>query len=152
MATYNYSPRGNSLVINAAGPGLGTHVVKGFAKGSMISIEEAEDQVSVESSGDGEVVTFNHNPNPTGKLTITLDEKSPSNAFLNTLAKRDKASEDAHVGWAFKDTHGEETAKSNFSKVTRTANIEKAMQAGTRSWTFSAADLVHNAAGGTQLT
>lgn len=152
MATYNYSPRGNSLVLNAAGPGLGTHTVKGFAKGSMISIEQAEDQVSVESSGDAEVTTFNHNPNPTGKLTITLDEKSPSNKFLSTLAKQDKRDEKSHVGWSFKDTHGEEKAKSNFSKVTRSANIEKAMQAGTRSWTFACADLEHDVDGGTQLT
>lgn len=57
-------------------------IIEGFAEGEMISVERNEDSanLSIGSKGEGTRAVTN---NRSGRLTITLQQTSPSNAVLD---------------------------------------------------------------------
>jgi predicted type IV restriction endonuclease len=59
--------------------------ITGFAEGSFVECEKAEDtyQTSVGAQGDVGISEVN---NPLGNITITLQQTSPSVSYLNRLA------------------------------------------------------------------
>ena len=75
----NYDARDVSVIIN------GTYIT-GFSEGSFISTEKDEENYITHVGAKGEVARA-RNANPLGTITLELKSTSPSNGFLNQLAK-----------------------------------------------------------------
>lgn len=152
MATFEYNPKLVSLTIVATKAGLGTHRVRGYADGSMITASRDNPTFSVKSSADGFVDTFSKMPKTAGTLTVVLEESAASNDFLASLAQKDEDDSTGYVSLEMKDGSGNESASSPFARVVQPANIDKGSEAGTREWTFACSGMKLNPRGGKQLT
>jgi len=78
VATTNYDAKSVTVVVDGV-------YITGFAEGSFVECEKAEDtfQTSVGAQGDVGISEVN---NPLGSITITLQQTSPSVSYLNRLA------------------------------------------------------------------
>jgi hypothetical protein len=74
-----YDPRDVNVIIDGK-------FLTGFAEGTFVSCEKAEDNWTPHVGAQGEVDRA-RNVNPLGLITVTLKHTSPSNAVLNRLAK-----------------------------------------------------------------
>lgn len=70
---------------------IGSHLVKGYAEDTFISIEPSGDGTQSTAGADGEVGRSLSN-NPLSRVTLTLQQTSESNDYLSALLKRDRAS------------------------------------------------------------
>ncbi len=73
-----YDPRDVSISVDGM-------IITGLAEGSFVTAEKNEDGYIPYVGSQGEVVRA-HNADPTGKITFTIDNTSPSNAHMNQLA------------------------------------------------------------------
>lgn len=90
MATQLASYRPSSIVLAISHPKSNTsHVVSGMAKDSVVSIEYPEAAWSEKTLNNGETVRT-HSKDNTLRLTIHLDQTSPSNDYLSALSKYDE--------------------------------------------------------------
>jgi len=82
VATTNYDAKSVTVVVDGV-------YITGFAEGSFVECEKAEDtfQTSVGAQGDVAVSEVN---NPLGRITINLQQTSPSVSYLNKLAASKK--------------------------------------------------------------
>lgn len=74
-----YDPQDVSVVVDGT-------ILTGFAEGTFIRGEKASDTFTKHVGALGEV-DRSRNADPSGTLTITLKQTSPSNGLLNRLAK-----------------------------------------------------------------
>jgi hypothetical protein len=77
-----YDP--NNVTVMADG-----QFVTGFAEGSFVECEQDEDNFSTKISAQGDVAVAISN-NPTGTITITLSQTSPSVSLFDQLSKTKK--------------------------------------------------------------
>lgn len=78
MAIASYDAKSVSVIVDGV-------YITGFAEGSFVEAEKMEDtfQTSVGAQGDVGISEVN---NPIGTITVTLQQTSPSVAYLNRLA------------------------------------------------------------------
>lgn len=108
-------------------------IMEGFAEGTFISIERNEDSanLSVGAQGDGTRTISN---NRSGRITLTLQQTSPSNA---TLSAQHSAMELAGAGIAtaiLKDNGGNDLANAAKAWPVKPATMAYAAESSNREW------------------
>jgi len=84
---------------------IGPHVVTGYSDGTFVSIEANGDGVTKKVGCDGEVVR-SLDPDNTAKLTVTVQQQSPTVPYCQKLYDKDKATGDGIFPVLVKDTKG----------------------------------------------
>lgn len=123
MSVNTYDP----LDVNVVAKGV---ILTGFADGTMIKVEADEDSYTAYVGTKGEV-TRARNANKMGKITVTLAQDSPSNAYLSRLAKGKDTFPVSVVDQNFDTTSG-----GNDCWIQKRSGPEYGKDVGTREWVF----------------
>lgn len=117
---------------------LGSHIFSGYAEDTFISIEPSGDGTASVAGADGEVArALNHNP--LARVTITLQQTSPSNDFLSDLFNMDKASGGSGVvPFQMADLRGTTVVAASQAWVVQWPTIENGASVGDREWLLDA--------------
>ena len=120
--------------------------VTGYAEGTFVSVERAEDafEMAVGSGGD---VTRVRNRNRCGSVTVTLMAESPTNDLLTAVAKSDELFGDGYGAVMVKDGNGTSIYAASTAWIRKMPTSEYADGASTREWTFDCAELDMNPGG-----
>lgn len=103
-------------------------ILTGFADGTFVSIEAEEESYTAHVGAKGEV-TRARNANKMGKITITLSQDSPSNAYLSRLEKGKDTFDFSVVDQNFGTTSG-----GNDCWIEKRANAEYGKEVSEREW------------------
>jgi hypothetical protein len=126
MAVRKYNPKEVTVTV-------GAFAISGFSDGSFVRVEFDEDHFSKRVGTDGEVTRTQTN-NYTGKISITLDQASPSNDVLSGIAALDRASGAGIVSSTVRDVNGTSLAFAQNSWVMKQADIDFANESQDREW------------------
>lgn len=126
LATYN--PKD---VIVTFGP----IILTGFADGSFVSVERAEDTFSLKMGADGTAVRVK-NPNRSGTIKVTLSQTSPANDLLSAAHATDDLTGLAVLPMSVKDGNGTTIAGALRTWVKKPPGVSFAKDASDREWTF----------------
>jgi len=112
--------------------------ITGFAEGSFVECEKAEDsfQTSVGAQGDVAISEVN---NPLGNITITLQQSSPSIPYLNRLA----ASKQVVSVWVINSNTPREKIGGTKARILRPAATTFSNSVESRSYQFQVFDYTH---------
>lgn len=133
MATKTYDFKKVTLV-------LGPHIISGYAEGTGIQAEAAEDTWMPKTGSDGEFVRSKSNNNE-GSVTITLLPSSKSNDVLSALHLADKESNAGLVPLLLKDLQGTTLIAASEAYVVKPANVGFGQEAENREWVIYSGDL-----------
>lgn len=126
-----YDPKRISIII-------GSHVVKGYAEDTFISIEPAGDGTQAQAGADGEVARSLSN-NPLHNIVVTLQQTSDTNDYLSDLLNRDRASGGGGVvPLQVLDLRGTSVFAASQAWVVNWPTIENGATVGEREWTLAA--------------
>jgi len=114
--------------------------LSGFADGTFISVERANDSFSKVSGADGYVSRSKSN-DKSGSVTITLAQTSPSNDILQGFALADELTNNGVVPILVKDVGGRTTFVSAFGWIKKTPSAEFGKEISNREWVLDVADL-----------
>jgi hypothetical protein len=109
------------------------NLITGFAAGTFISAERAEDTFSAEAGASGEVARV-RNRNKLGTVTLTLMQTSPSNDVLSAQAKRDELSGTGAGSLLVKDLGGTTLIASPSAWIKKPPAVEFAKELSNREW------------------
>jgi hypothetical protein len=115
-------------------------MVVGFAEGSMITIEQAEDDYEMSSGAAGDVV-LRRMQNPTGSVTFRLQAESPSNSILGARATTSRRFAPVVLPVMIRNLGQLTQCAAPFACLSRPANVEWAAEAGVREWVLLTAGL-----------
>lgn len=109
--------------------------ITGFAEGSFVECEKAEDtfQTSVGAQGDVGISEVN---NPLGTITLTLQQTSPSISYLDRLA----ASKQLVPVWVVSNNEPKEKTGGTMARVLRPASRAYSNSIESRSFQFQVFD------------
>lgn len=130
----NYDPQ--SHILNFAG-----FDISGFADGTFISIERAEDAYSMAVGSTGDVTRV-RSRNRTGSVTITLQQSMPVNELLSAQALKDEADNTGAGDLLIKDSNGTLVARAEVAWIKKLPKIDRAKEQSNIEWVIDCADLV----------
>lgn len=133
MALKNFNPKGVSVIV-------GTQAMKGFAAGTMVSVEYDEDAFTKKIGTDGEGTRVKSN-NKGGKITIFLDQASESNDFLSGLAALDEASSAGVVPVTIRDANGTTLVFAETAWIMKKPVMEFGNESTDREWVLDSDSL-----------
>lgn len=143
MALYGtYDP--NKTTISVAGINI-----TGFAAGTFVQCERNEDGFSLVVGADGNATRV-RNQNRSGKITLTLQQGSPSNATLSALAVADELDGSGVGAFLAKDASATTTATLASAQnvwITKLAPFERGKEAGEVVWVLETDTLLIKHAG-----
>ena len=119
------------------------HVITGFAEGTFVSIERAEDAYS-EAVGSQGTTARVHNANDNGAVTVTLQQSSPSNDILAAIAKLDDPRRGINLGvgdLAVKELNGTLLARSSNAYIRKLPKIDRAKEFMGVEWVIACSPL-----------
>lgn len=126
---------------------IGSHIVKGYAADTFLTIEGDGDGTQAQSGADGEVARSLSN-NRLTTLTLTLQQTSDSNDFLSDLLKRDRASGGGGiVALQVVDLRGTSVFAASQAWVVKFANQEFGAEVSDREWTLQGVETDANVGG-----
>lgn len=143
MALTQYDPK--LIVLNVKGRNI-----SGYADGTFVEVEREADAFSKTTGADGEVTRVK-SQNLTGSIKVTLQQGSPSNDFISSLATQDEQTSDAVFPVLLKDANGTTIAQGSKCWVKKKANTTYGKDAENREWTFDVAQLSYDVGGNTAL-
>ena len=109
--------------------------ITGFADGTFITAEKSEDDFSTTVGAQGEVA-ISESADKTGEIKLTLLQTSPSNSYLNKLAKNKEM-----VSVKIIDSNNKSTiAGGNYCRVKKPTGLKYSKEAESREWTIFVAD------------
>lgn len=141
MAVATYQPKLVAVSVN----GL---VLSGYADGTFVTVERAEDSWAKVVGADG-TVTRSRNPDISGSVTLTLKGSSPSNDVLTALLSKDEIDGSGVFAVIVKDNSGT-TLCAGRGWIRRPPNVEFAVEVGNREWAFDLSELTMIVGGNTQ--
>lgn len=113
---------------------IGSHIVKGYAEDTFISIEPDGDGTQAQAGADGEVARSLSN-NPLHTVTLTLQQTSDTNDYLSDLLKRDRASGGGGVvPLQIIDLRGTSLFAASQAWVVNWPTVENGSDVGEREW------------------
>lgn len=118
---------------------VGGHIISGYADGTFISVERAEDAYAESVGADGEVVRVRSHNRLTA-LTVTLQQTSESNSVLSTIAQLDERANAGVVPVLLKEIDGDTVIASGKAWIKKFANVEYSKEITNREWTFTLAE------------
>lgn len=139
MATGQYDPKAITVSLNHAT--LGAHTVTGYADGTMVMAERAEDlnKLTPGTQGDSEFTLVR---NRNGTITVTLLQTSRTNAYLSKVAMADHTFGQGVVSIQIKDNSSGSTGGASVAKLQKHANMEFSNETTPREWAFLCPELV----------
>ena len=138
-----YNPA--NIILNVKG-----RDIVGFADGTFVKAERNVDAMSLVVGADGEATRVK-SLNRSGKLTFTLQQSSPSNDMLSSLATADELSSSGVAPVLMKEVGGATIAQSSKAWVVKKAPVEFGKEAGNREWVLETHDLALEVGGTTEL-
>lgn len=133
MALKTIDPK--NVILNVGGVPIG-----GYADGTFISFEMAEDAYSTSVGADGETVRVKSN-NRMGALTLTLQQTSDSNTALSVIAELDQQANAGVVPVLIKEIGGETIIVSGRGWVRKIPVAEYGKEVANREWVIDMADV-----------
>lgn len=135
----SYDPRENTFI-------FGGQIIDGFGAGTFIKASYNEEGWSFQPSNSGSG-TRSRNPNESGRVEVTLQYASPSNAVLTTFALADKKSGTGVAELMVKDRNTQSakvTAENAW--IIKIPDFERAKESGEITWIFEsdALNIVHD--------
>lgn len=119
---------------------IGGVPIGGYADGTFISFEMAEDAFTTSVGADGETVRVKSN-NRLGTLTITLQQTSDSNSSLSAVATADQLSGTGIVAVLIKEIGGDTSIISGKGWVRKLPVAEYGKEVANREWILDLADV-----------
>lgn len=119
---------------------VGGAVITGVAEGTWITAERAEDDFTEYVGAKGEVALAESN-NRSGEITVTLENTSPSCAFLYNLAKKKGKNAIFPVTIVDANEEGKVRISGAEARVRRPANYEAGKEITEREFVIFVADL-----------
>jgi len=119
---------------------VGGVVITGVASGSWITVERSEDDFTEYTGAQGEVAMAESN-NRTGEITVTLDNTSPSCAYLYGLSKKRGKAALVDVAVIDANEDGGIMMSAPEARVRRPANYESGNEITEREFVIFCADL-----------
>ena len=119
---------------------LGGVLITGYAPDSIVKHERNADSFTKRVGADGKV-TRTASADRSGRITITLQQASPSNTYLQSLLLADEAGLAGTVPYLMKDNNGLTTHASGYAWVVRQADDDHTNEAGDREWILDCSDL-----------
>lgn len=121
---------------------IGVQALGGFADGTFVEVDADEDAYTKKVGADGEVTRSKSN-NYAGKITVTLDQTSPSNAYLSGLAVADRINGLGVVPVLIKDNNSGTTLfASEAGWVMKVPKAGYGKKSEDRAWVIDCAQLV----------
>lgn len=117
---------------------IGSHIVTGYSEDTFVSIEPTGDGTTATAGADGEVArSLSHNP--LHRITLTIQQTSPTNDYLSDLLARDRASGGGGVvAFNLRDLRGSSVAAASQAWVVNNPTLEYSATAGDREWVLDA--------------
>lgn len=112
---------------------LGTHIARGYAEDSFISIDPAGDGVTKKVGCDGEIVR-SVSPNDTYIVKLSLLMTSETNSWLQSKVDQDIKSGDGMFPILVKDLKGGLVFSSDAAWAVKPASRGYGKEAGNREW------------------
>lgn len=141
--TRQYDP--TNVVLNIGG----TDIV-GFAEGSFIEVERNKDAWLTVVGSDGEVTRIK-NPDISGTFKVTMNQSSPSNDYLSTLATLDEHTSNGNRPVYLTDKNGTSKATAKTGWVRKKAKLGFSNANETREWVVETGAVVFDIGGQTEL-
>jgi len=109
--------------------------ISGFADGSFISVERANDTFTKVEGLDG-IVCRVRNLNKSGTITITLSQTSISNDYLQDIASDDEQIDIGGVSINITDMLGKTKVSSAYAWIRKPPIVAFGKEIGSREWVF----------------
>jgi hypothetical protein len=143
MSTRSYDPA--QVIVNVGG-----RDVVGFADGTFVKIERNVDAFSLVVGADGESTRVK-SQNKSGRFTFTLQQSSPSNDYLSSVATQDELTSQGVVPSLVKEVGGATIAQASKSWIVKKSAVEFGKEAGNREWIVETGDLALEVGGTASL-
>ena len=112
---------------------FGDQTINGFADGTFLEIEMAEDGIVSVAGADGEVARA-INRSPLASVTITLLQTSESNDYFTAQHKLDKETGKGKLPLMVRDLFGKELLIASQAWVRKPATISRSKEVESREW------------------
>lgn len=124
----------NQLTVTITAPAAGiSHIVTGFARDTFVNITWDEDLFSEDIDLDGSLTRYKNN-NYNAKLTLTLNQSSPSNSVLSTIMNVDRATSTGGFAIMVKDNNGDSLVSSTFAYIIAPPDLTFSTTGNNRDW------------------
>jgi len=140
MAVRTYSP--GKVVVTVAG-----QEINGFADGTFVQIERVSDGATSQAGADGEVARA-LSSDQRHRVTLTLQQTSPANTVLSTLADIDAMTCGGTFPVTVQDLCGDSLFAAEQAWPVRKANVEYSNEVTTREWVLETGAPTVNLVGG----
>jgi len=124
--------------------------ISGFADGTFVNVSRNVDAFELSVGADGESTRAKSN-NRSGKFAFTLQQTSPSNDYLNSLANSDEQSNQGVVPVQVKDAGGNSLHSAEKAWVLKKADAGYSKTTENREWVLETGNLTHNPGGNSEL-
>jgi len=128
MSVNTYDPEDVNVIVNGT-------ILTGFMDGTFVRVEKDEENYTAHVGAKGEV-TRSKNANKLGKITVTLKQDSPSNAYLKRLEKSKSTFPVAVIDQNFGENRG-----GNDAWIEKSPNSEYGDEISSREWIFVVPEL-----------
>lgn len=147
-----YRPKDLTVVLSNDKLGF-SHIVGGFSDDAMVNIERGADGFSLYVGGDN-FTTRVQNANDSGIVTLTLQQSSPSNDFLQAVYTADFGSrtDDYICSVLIKDNSGRTMFFSDEVWIGMQANSNFSNSMQTREWALQCAHLQSYVGGNSRIS
>ena len=129
---------------------VGGRDITGYADGTFIDVERNVDQTTLVVGADGES-TVALSQNRSGKFTITLQQSSPSNDYLNSLCNALEARSGGFVPVLVKDNNGTTLAAAKKAWVVKRAKASFGKDVENREWILESGNLALDIGGSAEV-
>lgn len=123
----------NQLTVTLTAIGI-SHIATGFARDTFVSIAWDEDLFNDDTDANGDLIRYKLN-NYNAKLTLSLNQASPTNSILSTLMNLDR---NVGTGGKFalmvKDNNGDTLISSSSSYILTLPTVAFGTTASNRDW------------------
>jgi hypothetical protein len=143
MSTRSYDPA--QVILNVNGVDA-----SGFADGTFIKVERNVDAFSLVVGADGEATRVKSH-NRSGRFTFTLQQSSPFNDYLSSLASADETSSTGVAPILVKENGGKTLAQASKAWVVKKSAVEFGKESGTREWIMETGDMALDVGGSAAL-
>jgi len=119
---------------------IGGAIMEGFADGTFVTISRDEDSYTKVTGADGRT-SRSKSSNKAGRLTIILQQTSPSNDILSAFVAEDEVTSNAIKSILLRDSLGTTVVASGAGWVVKPADVEFSKEISNREWMLDCADL-----------
>lgn len=138
-----YRPADMSVIVNG-------QIISGFAEGTFITVERDEEAYTYAPSTSGEGTRVK-NANKAGKITIVLNQTSPSNQVFSDALKADEQNNQGVFPVLIRDNSGTDVHKSEAAYISKFPSTQYAKENSTREYVIQCENLDMSVGGNPSL-